>query len=367
MYLKLKEDIVYKSDDTGAILFNKFTNQFIELTAPEKELLENNLNKNIEFDENQYPRLNPYIYTFDKETYVDSIKIVNSKIIDSYRILGLRLDSCTLQITSDCNLDCSFCSESNRKCNCNNWFGKNTLDINKCLKFLNLMKDYGARSVNITGGDPLKQLERLKVICNYCMKNSLFCHIYTNGSLFTNEVIAELLQNIDKKLLFIHFIIVSSEKKYLNSVTHAIELLSKAGINFSTRQLIKDESDKNTLPFQVNEYEQLYSIQKEYKLKERFEMEVRKLNIAEVELRQKYNSCKLGSLTLCNDGNITLCLAKDNRAIISNIESDNLIQDISEFNYAQEYQKGGKCKSNCKFSSFCESCNNLRKYFNWCK
>ena len=69
MYLKLKEDIVYKSDDTGAILFNKFTNQFIELTAPEKELLENNLNKNIEFDENQYPRLNPYIYTFDKKTF----------------------------------------------------------------------------------------------------------------------------------------------------------------------------------------------------------------------------------------------------------------------------------------------------------
>ena len=33
MYLKLKEDIVYKSDDTGAILFNKFTNQFIELTS----------------------------------------------------------------------------------------------------------------------------------------------------------------------------------------------------------------------------------------------------------------------------------------------------------------------------------------------
>lgn len=367
MYLQLKEDVVYKSDDTGAILFNKFTNQFIELNTPEIELLEKNLNKNIDFDEKQYPRLIPYIYSFNKPTYVDSIKVVNSKIIDSYRILGLRLDSCTLQITSDCDLGCSFCSESNRKCNCNNWFGKNTLDISKCLKFLNLMKDYGVRSVNITGGDPLKQPEHIKVICKFCMENSLYCHIYTNGSLITNDLINELLQNIDQKLLYIHLIIASADKKYLGSVTNALDLLSKAGINYYTRQLIRDESDKDLLPFKVNDYEQLYSIQKEYKLKDRFTIELGKLNMAEVELRQKYNSCKLGSLTLCNDGNISLCLAKDNRSIISNIDSDSLIQDISAFNYAKEYQKSDKCKSNCKFSGFCEGCNNLKKYFNWCK
>lgn len=366
MYIKLRENIIKKSDDKGTVIFNRMTKEFLDLNQYEKNLLDSNPENNFEIDQSKIERLIPYVYLFEKDVCVDELKVVNTKTIDAYKIMGLKVTSCTLQLTSECSENCEYCLKSNRKCNCNKWFGTNTLSENQCLKFLELMKDYGVNNVNITGGDPFVKADLLNLVCKYCMDNHLKCSVYTNGSQITNENIKKLLNGISPDFISITLLLVSQENGYINKIKNTISLLGENKISFKLKFLQSDSTPLPQFPFKVDEYEQLYNECKDYQITDKIRDDLKQMNLYDPELRERYNSCKLGMFTLCSDGNISICLSKENRQIISSIDSDKLRLEIAAFDYDKQYKKSGKCKDNCRFSFICNSCDNIRKYYDYC-
>jgi len=366
MYIKLRENIIKKSDDKGTVLFDRMTKRFLDLNQYERNLLDSSSDKDVEIDYNKFERLLPFVYLFEKNVCVDELKVVNTKTIDAYKIMGLKVTSCTLQFTSECSENCGYCQKSNRKCNCNKWFGDNTLTETQSLKFLELMKDYGVNSVNITGGDPFLKADMLNVICKYCMDNHLKCSIYTNGTQITSGNIKKLLEVISTDSLSITLLVVSENTEYINRITSAIAVLEENKIPYRLKCLQNNSADPFLFPFKVDEYEYIYDECKEYKIDDKIQDDLKQINLYDPELRERYNSCKLGMFTLCNDGNISICLSKENRHIISSINSDTLRLDIAAFDYDKQYKKSGKCKDNCRFNFICSSCDNIRKFYGYC-
>jgi MoaA/NifB/PqqE/SkfB family radical SAM enzyme len=58
------------------------------------------------------------------------------------------INSIYFELTNSCNLNCSYCCA-----NANN--NNKTLDIDKIIRVVNEAKDFGCRSIILSGGEPL--------------------------------------------------------------------------------------------------------------------------------------------------------------------------------------------------------------------
>jgi MoaA/NifB/PqqE/SkfB family radical SAM enzyme len=97
-----------------------------------------------------------------------------------------------IRLTNRCNLSCIFCIR--------NTFTKEKLDSTKEVsrkKLLNLIDDFanlGGKFVEITGdGEPCVKLETLLAVMQRIKKRNLFGELTTNGTLFTEDSIREII------------------------------------------------------------------------------------------------------------------------------------------------------------------------------
>lgn len=152
------------------------------------------------------------------------------EIMDKYK-----LDWVKVQLTRNCNLKCTFCSQAEfRDCNVvdTDLFIKNVLDIAK------------PRLLILTGGEPLTKLNELYKLLAYCKEHNIETGIFSNATLVTEKIANELKNlgldwfrtSINGYCQEIHEL--SYPKGTFNKTLQGIKFLKQAGIYVKARTTV---------------------------------------------------------------------------------------------------------------------------------
>lgn len=102
--------------------------------------------------------------------------------------------SIRLEITSKCNINCSYCHNSDYSFKCDDM---TTSDILKLV--YNLKKNYPVKKILLTGGEPLLNKEIYKII-KFITNLGIKCDMVTNGKLLNEEVVNKLVDSGLKRI-----------------------------------------------------------------------------------------------------------------------------------------------------------------------
>ena len=244
-----------------------------------------------------------------------------------------------IEITNNCNLNCSFCSKVNRK--------KKYMSLEEYEKILNKIKDYTSYIYLHVKGEPLlhsKVIEMIKLAEQYKLKVNLT----TNGVLF-DKYAKELGQctNLNK----INFSLHSENNKdnYLDDIFGNIKFLSKKTTVIYRLWTLKDnELDKKSTEI-VDKIKGFYNlsteiverIKKEKNIKIKSTIYVDKDNEFEWPTINSHKSCGFcyalkTHIAILVDGTVVpCCLDSDGMINLGNI-FDNSLEDIID---SEKYRK----------------------------
>lgn len=94
-----------------------------------------------------------------------------------------------IELTERCNFSCRYCYNSSSP--------NKTGEISEPIALLSILRDLGARLIQLTGGEPLMH-PLFEDILDYSVKNFDLVGVITNGSLITRKLIRGINQNRDK-------------------------------------------------------------------------------------------------------------------------------------------------------------------------
>ena len=263
-----------------------------------------------------------------------------------------------IEITNNCNLNCSFCSKVNRK--------KKYMSLEEYEKILNKIKDYTSYIYLHVKGEPLlhpKAIEMIKLAEQYKLKVNLT----TNGVLF-DKYAKELGQctNLNK----INFSLHSENNKdnYLDDIFGNIKFLSKKTTVIYRLWTLKDnELDKKSTEI-VDKIKDFYNlstetverIKKEKNIKIKSTIYVDKDNEFEWPTINSHKSCGYcyalkTHIAILVDGTVIPCCLDSNGVIkLGNIHKDNLDKIINSKKYRELQESFQKRKPT---ELLCQSCN----------
>lgn len=244
-----------------------------------------------------------------------------------------------IEITNNCNLNCSFCSKVNRK--------KKYMSLEEYEKILNKIKDYTSYIYLHVKGEPLlhsKVIEMIKLAEQYKLKVNLT----TNGVLF-DKYAKESGQctNLNK----INFSLHSENNKdnYLDDIFGNIKFLSKKTTVIYRLWTLKDnELDKKSTEI-VDKIKDFYNlstetverIKKEKNIKIKSTIYVDKDNEFEWPTINSHKSCGFcyalkTHIAILVDGTVVPCCLDSNGMINLGNIFDNSLEDIID---SEKYRK----------------------------
>lgn len=242
----------------------------------------------------------------------------------------------TIQLTTECNLNCSFC---------NNIFcpicikDSSEIIMDECVFFelINECAFYGLKEVLLTGGEPLLH-PNIHEICYYVADKNISLSIKTNGLIKPT--------NFPQTTKFIIL---------LDNFNDFDEIISNYKVYSNVTILTSNENDNFALSYLpegwvVQFFAKSLIINKGT---------MRGLTLNEFFLKKLSDPCLFSKITVLSDGSVVPCLQNKNR-IISNIKNDEFAQIIKKLSLDYwsvpiSERKLGKCK-NCEFKYACNSC-----------
>lgn len=269
-----------------------------------------------------------------------------------------------IEITNNCNLNCSFCSKVNRK--------KKYMSLEEYEKILNKIKDYTNYIYLHVKGEPLlhpKVIEMIKLAEQYKLKVNLT----TNGVLF-DKYAKELGQftNLNK----INFSLHSENNKdnYLEDIFNNIKYLStKTTVIYRLWTLKDNELDKKSTEI-VDKIKDFYNlstetverIKKEKNIKIKSTIYVDKDNEFEWPTINSHKSCGFcyalkTHIAILVDGTVVPCCLDSNGIInLGNIFDNSLEEIIDSEKYRklkESFQKRKPIELLCQSCTFKEKLN----------
>ena len=262
-----------------------------------------------------------------------------------------------IEITNDCNLNCSFCSKVNRK--------KGYMTIEEYKKILSKIKDYTNYIYLHVKGEPLLHPNIIQMI-KLADKYNIKVNLTTNGTLF-NKYAKELgsCKNLNK----INFSLHSENKKenYLEEIFNNIKHFSpKTTIVYRLWTLENNVLDKKSTEIvnKINEYynlspETVEKIKNEKNIKINSTIYVDKDNYFEWPNINNHKSCGYcfalkTHIAILVDGTIVpCCLDSDGIINLGNIY-DNSLEEIINSKRYQELQKSFQKRQPKEL--LCQSC-----------
>ena len=262
-----------------------------------------------------------------------------------------------IEITNDCNLNCSFCSKVNRK--------KGYMTIEEYKKILSKIKDYTNYIYLHVKGEPLLHPNIIQMI-KLADKYNIKVNLTTNGTLF-NKYAKELgsCKNLNK----INFSLHSENKKenYLEEIFNNIKHFSpKTTIVYRLWTLENNVLDKKSTEIvnKINEYynlspETVEKIKNEKNIKINSTIYVDKDNYFEWPNINNHKSCGYcfalkTHIAILVDGTIVpCCLDSDGIINLGNIY-DNSLEEIINSKRYQELQKSFQKRQPIEL--LCQSC-----------
>lgn len=112
-----------------------------------------------------------------KESYTAAssfpAKLLHTKVVNGGKIIPYHIQ---LIPTNSCNLNCSFCSCSDRD-------KKNKLELSQIEKILNICSKYGTKAMTVTGGGEPLTYNKINDLINYANVKNIEVGLVTNGIL----------------------------------------------------------------------------------------------------------------------------------------------------------------------------------------
>ncbi|MEI0446632.1 radical SAM protein [Brachyspira intermedia] len=349
-----------------------------------------NNNKIFSINEKACFLINKYIedkYFNDK--YLD-ILLDNGLISKEFNVREFKIDKLVhnlefvwLEITSLCNLKCIHCYEGD-----SHKIEKNNLDIDDWKSILVQLKDVNCQNIEFIGGEPL-MFKGFYDILDFSVKIGHNVHIYSNLTLFNNELINYIKNNnivihfslyadncdihdnitqvkgsFDKTIFWLKELIKNNVKvvpavvgmfQNQNNVDNIKYFLEELGIkNFKGYDIVRESKYRDTSNIMPNN-----DILKTVLISEP------KFTINREKFIRSYtgNTCLFGKFSILPNGDVTPCeFERDifyGNLKVENIDTILKSENLKKYWYL-DFSKIYECK-NCEYRFACKDCRPLAK------
>lgn len=314
----------------------------------------------------------------------EEISSYNKYTLSLHSATPFEIEQIVLELTNQCNLDCSFCTDINivyRSCGCRRVKALDILDDKKFLEIAEEIILLQPKTVVFSGGEPLLRKELLmKMITKFSDANILSI-VYTNGELLDEYIMNFFYSN---SVILIFQIVShndSSYKQITKSNVGYLELLDKINyykningkIIFTLVVCKENENDLNeTLKFlDANNIEAIkayiyppstsattlfYDESIFYKNKLKLQVNIHNFNYL-----KQFNSCLADSIFINSDGLVFPCMGL-RKYILGNLQFEKLYEVFRREDYRNFWElsknKINYC-SNCGYNLACQDCRAL--------
>lgn len=259
-----------------------------------------------------------------------------------------------IQITNECNLNCSFCDTSNKvvtKTHCKKWTHETiSFSEDEWRDILSQAANLGTIDVRVIGGNPLLKLDELKKVYYSAKENNIHkFSVYSNLEYLNNEILDFLKME--------HINLIVQLTQYDDVVRTNIAKCFEGGITCLVQVTMTDDNRKK-LPQIMAELGEIgithigidYIYDSSISYDELSTRCFGKVTSQGIEMNQSYNSCLFGQLYINSAGDMTPCPMM-NGYVLGNVRKDKLCEVI-----AQEKYQGIVCLSRSKLR-VCRKCS----------
>ncbi len=343
-YWRLNPECYCVTGSRNGAIYNVFTGQLMHLDEEESRIIAN-CEKNIPVNGQigileQLGKMHWGCY-FDKPVYIDKTRII-SKWQDwiLYRPAPMIFNA-TLQITNQCNLDCSFCGKV--WCpSCNRIPQEQELSLQEWIPVIDQLEYMSCQSLCLTGGEATLYPE-INGLLNYVQDKFRFTMLITNGVSLT-EVPDKIhtMVNIFPKSQY--------NPSTLETITKNLEKMK----NFSLNIIGGEENDKKRYMKYSPKNIFLAPLQYEPITKKTIPMP----SLFDFEIAQRYKQCRYGKITISHGGYIIPCLMMPDKKL-ANVRLRSVASIVGEElwnNWENPNQTLEKCSA-CEFRYACKTCD----------
>lgn len=310
---------------------------------------------------------------YDKKIFIEKLNSYPKWIDSIFFKTPPQINRAFIELNNSCDSDCKFCNSDNyvRRFSCLGCSKTNItvqkLNIEKLKENINILKFLNVNELIFTGGnifiDWKKALEVIKYSIELGFKNITIIF----GSKDISDNILEILNNLDVKLLIQRYI-NTENKDYLlsdplilklNEKYHNIKYTKIILLDYENKSLSKYIYDKNMDKFKnesifIDYLIDFSNISEQQKADIKY---ISSTSIDEFSIKNKFNSCINGTITINCDGSITTC-PKLKEYKLS--ESKDLIKNLQNI-YLDKYWNLNLDKiDNCKDCQYRYACNDCR-------
>ncbi len=324
---------------------------------------------------------------YDNDVYIQKINTILPFLLTKERMYSFKLPRLALEVTGDCNLNCSFCSSENiiyRSCGCKKWESFDVLTLNDYYSIINESILFGVKQIVFTGGEPLLKWDLVNELINYIknINKDIDIRIQTNGTLITSEI-AEVL-----KYNHIHVLLqVLGNDKFAYckhcgdgnlyaKVKNSVNLLKEFKISTTIKILVTKENENN-IPKIEKYYSSLFTHvvknylfpPNEFQSKKFYNESVNcdnfeyPVDIYNYQLFEKKNNCLFGQLLVSNSGNVYPCMMiRDSLGNICEKKLFEIIKGGGHLKYWNLPKKNIQHCNECENSLFCFDCRAINLF-----
>ncbi len=371
-------------NDMGCI-YNMKTHEMISVPKELSDILAK-AQMNIPLDETEKESVKELVERgwgnlYENPTYTESFQYGPNPAIKTMITPNVRLRRCYIQLTNDCELNCSFCSEANRRTCCKKWDNLDAkISSEEWRGTIIQLKKLGCEELCFIGGNPFLAFERFKEIVEMADKEGICRFSVYSHNIDVSDEVLEFLKKY--KFIFIGTIIslendnyemVTGFKKDMGKLISAIEKLKANGIGF-IGNIVVGKFNENEIERISNEFSRRGILYKyniiyhkpsnefysEHFVKKMYDKEVDFGIVTKESLSflEEYNSCIHGQLYINISGNITPCPMM-NTYTVGNIRENGIVDALN----SEEYQslanmsrnKMETCR-NCAYRLNCFDC-----------
>jgi len=149
---------------------------------------------------------------YEEATYIDKLSAGIPEAFEKSVPSNRKVETVFIEIASDCNFNCIFCSENEkvlyRRTGCKRWPLKNSIvGINEWKDVIDQVSKLSCRHIVFMGGEPLLNVDLLEELCAYIREKGINkISIYTNGSILNDNIVMILKEyNIRLKVQLLAF------------------------------------------------------------------------------------------------------------------------------------------------------------------
>lgn len=389
-YFKLHVFCKYISGHDSGCIYNMKSHEMISVSDPVNAVLEK-AQRNELLSENESEKLKELEEKelgefYEKPIYVESFQYGSNPAIKTMISPNYYIKRCYIQVTNDCELDCSFCEANNsvnRRTGCKRW---NNIDAKISLeewdKAIIQLKKLGCDEICFIGGNPFLAFDKLSKIVETAVNEGI-----TNFSVYSHEIDVNdnILAFLRKyKFIFVGTVItyrsetfekITGQRKEIVHFWENIERLINNQIRFvgnivvgnfnedEIEEITNEFSDRH-IPFKYNiiynkPWNHFFSEKHISKMYDK-ETDFGVVTKESVSFLGEYNSCLYGQLYINIAGEISPCPMM-NTYIVGNIKNNGgIVAAVSSASYQRVVQMNRNKIDRCKDCSYRLNCFDCR-------